>query len=52
VHAADPETAKNMVERAKMMFNINELFVTDLSIPVAANLGPGTIGVVAIPVED
>jgi len=52
VHAADPETAKNLVEQAKKMFNINELLITDLSIPVAANLGPGTIGVVAIPVED
>lgn len=52
VHAADLETAKSLMERAKKMFNISETLITDLSIPVAANLGPGTIGVVAIPVED
>jgi fatty acid-binding protein DegV len=51
VHAADPETAQLMVEKARRMFNIKELIVTDLSIPVAAHLGPGTIGIVAIPEE-
>jgi fatty acid-binding protein DegV len=52
VHAADPETAKLMVEKACRIFNIQDLIVTDLSIPVAAHLGPGTIGIVAIPVEE
>lgn len=52
VHASDLETAKSLMERAKKMLNISETLITDLSIPVAANLGPGTIGVVAIPVED
>jgi DegV family protein with EDD domain len=52
VHAADPETAKEMVEKARRIFNIQDLIVTDLAIPVAAHLGPGTIGIVAIPVEE
>jgi len=52
VHAADPETAQMLVERAKLLFNISESIVTDLSIPVAAHLGPGTVGIVAIPLEE
>ena len=52
VHAADPETAQYLVGKAKMLFNIKELIVTDLSIPVAAHLGPGTVGMVAIPIEE
>ena len=51
VHAADPETAQLLVEKARRMFNIKELVVTELSLPVAAHLGPGTIGIVAIPEE-
>jgi len=52
VHAADPFTAKVLLERAKTKLRIKEFFITDLSIPVAANLGPGTIGIVAIPIEE
>ena len=52
VHAADPETAQLLVEKSKTLFNIKELIVTELSIPVAAHLGPGTVGIVAIPVEE
>lgn len=51
VHANDIKTAQNLVEQARKTFNIRELILTELSIPVAANLGPGTIGVVAVPVE-
>jgi DegV family protein with EDD domain len=49
VHAADLETARKMVIKAKERLNVKEIFITELSIPVAANLGPGTIGIVAIP---
>ncbi len=52
VHAADPATARDLIEQAKKKFRIVDSFVEDLSIPVAANLGPGTIGIVAIPVEE
>jgi DegV family protein with EDD domain len=52
VHAADEPTAKNMLERTNSMFNVRDSFVLDLSIPVAAHLGPGAIGVVAYPVEE
>ncbi len=47
VHANDPDTATQMIERVRSVFCINDLVTTDLSIPVAANLGPGTIGIAA-----
>lgn len=49
VHAGDPEAARELVERVKARFNICEVIVTELAIPVAANLGPGTVGLVTIP---
>lgn len=51
VHAADLDTAKAMVEKVRSWANVKEIIITDLAIPVAANLGPGTIGVVAYPVN-
>jgi len=52
VHAADPETANRLVEKARKLMNIKEVITTELSIPVAANLGPKTVGLVAYPVEE
>lgn len=52
VHAADPTMAEEILVKAKRFFNIREVIVTDLSIPVAAHLGPGTIGIVAYPVSE
>ena len=52
VHAADPTTAKALVEKARQMLNVCEVIVTELAIPVAANLGPGTVGIVALPIEE
>lgn len=49
VHAADPEIAARMVDMVRKFLNIQELVVSELSIPVAANLGPGTVGIVAYP---
>jgi DegV family protein with EDD domain len=51
VHADDLPTAKILMEKAKSVFNLREIIITDLSIPVAANLGPQTIGIVAVPVD-
>jgi DegV family protein with EDD domain len=47
VHARDKESAELLVKKAKDTFKIDELITTDLSISVAANLGPGTVGIVA-----
>ncbi len=46
VHARDPQAGKDLMERARQTFNTTDLFLTDLSISVAANLGPGTVGIV------
>lgn len=51
VHAADSATAEAMMSRLREVLTIRESIITDLAIPVAANLGPGTIGIVAIPVS-
>ncbi len=51
VHAQDIETAKILLEKAKSKLNIREFIMTDLSISVAANLGLGTVGIVAYPVK-
>jgi DegV family protein with EDD domain len=51
VHAEDPEGAQIMLKLARQMLNYQELILTKLSIGVAANLGPGTLGIAAYPVE-
>jgi fatty acid-binding protein DegV len=47
VHSQSLEAAKEMLERVHERFRVNEAIITDLSIGIAANLGPGTIGIVA-----
>lgn len=51
VHARDPQAGADLMERARNLFKTRDLFLTDLSISVAANLGPGTVGIVFFPVE-
>ena len=52
VHAADLPTAQALLERLRTLINVKESIITDLAIPVAANLGPGTIGIVAFPADE
>ena len=52
VHAADPKAAQEIQEQLRNILNIREIVLTDLAIPVAANLGPGTIGIVAYRVDE
>ena len=49
VHSLDPETAESLRKQAELRFNCKELIVTELSVAVAANLGPGTVGMIAYP---
>lgn len=51
VHANDLPTSQALLEKARNLFNHRDIIITDLSIPVAANLGPQTIGIVAVPVK-
>jgi len=52
VQARDVEAGNTIMKRVKAVFNCKELVMTDLSISVAANLGPGTIAIVAYPIGD
>ena len=47
VHSQSLEAAKMLMQKVSETFHVNEVILTDLSIGVAANLGPGTIGIVA-----
>jgi DegV family protein with EDD domain len=47
VHSQSLETAKELMQKVSETLHINESFISDLSIGVAANLGPGTVGIVA-----
>lgn len=51
VHARDPKAGQALLERVRETINVKELYLTDLSISIAANLGPGTVGLVFYPVE-
>lgn len=52
VHAEDYPSAMDLLNLVKEKFSVKEVILTDLSISVAANLGPGTIGVVAYPADE
>jgi DegV family protein with EDD domain len=51
VHALDQETAQFIVDKVAKIFNYKDLIVTDLSFPVAANLGRGAIGIIAFKLD-
>ncbi len=52
VHARCPDAARFLLEQARKLLNIRDAITTDLSISVAANLGPGTVGLVVFPTGD
>ncbi len=49
VHARAPEEAAELMKMAEQRFTFNWAFITPLCISIAANLGPGTLGIVAYP---
>ena len=52
MHAQDINTAMAISERVSDFVNIKDMFIEDLSIAIATHLGPGTVGIVAYPVEE
>lgn len=52
VHARAPEAGQALLERVRQALNCKEIVLTNLSIAVSAHLGPGTVGIVAYPIED
>jgi len=51
VHARDIASGNALMAEAKKRLNTKETVLTDLSISLAANFGPGTVGLVLYPVE-
>jgi len=51
VHARDPQSAEILMEEAKKRFNFKDAVQSDLSVSLAINLGPGTVGLVLYPAE-
>jgi DegV family protein with EDD domain len=51
LHARDLESGNFLMAEAKKRFNIKDVMMADLSISLAANFGPGTVGLVLYPVE-
>lgn len=51
VHARDIEACSALMEEAKKHFNYKSTEMTDLSISLAINFGPGTVGLVLYPAE-
>ncbi len=49
MHAGSSDGAAILLEKATRRLNVGEEILTDMSIPVAINLGPGALGIVAIP---
>jgi fatty acid-binding protein DegV len=49
VHAQDKPIGDKLLDRVRQSFRFKELIFTELSIGIAANLGPGTVGIVACP---
>ncbi|MBP6208136.1 MAG: DegV family protein [Anaerolineales bacterium] len=51
VHARDLESGKFLLEEARKNFNVKEFEMTELSISLAINFGPGTVGMILYPVD-
>lgn len=51
VHSCDLETGRALLDRVSHELNCREALLTELSISVAAHLGPGTVGVAFYPVD-
>jgi DegV family protein with EDD domain len=51
IHARDIESGQALLDEAKKYFNFKSAEITDLSISLAINFGPGTVGLVLYPAE-
>lgn len=47
VHSQSLQAAIQLMQKVKQTLRVNEVILSELSIGVAANLGPGTIGIIA-----
>ena len=51
VHARDLKSGQGLLDDARNHFNHKETMIGELSISIAANLGPGTVGLILYPLE-
>jgi DegV family protein with EDD domain len=51
VHARDLASGQALLDEAKKRFNVKDAVLTDLSISLVINFGPGTVGLVLYPAE-
>lgn len=51
VHARDLRSGEQLLADAKSLFNVKDTVLTDLSLSLATNFGPGTVGIVLYPAE-
>lgn len=49
IHSNDQEAGQALLEKARATLNCTESFLVDMAISVAINLGPGALGLIAIP---
>jgi DegV family protein with EDD domain len=52
MHANDLPAAQEISKRVNDILKVKNIFIEELSIAIATNLGPGTIGILAYPVEE
>ncbi|MGB3713018.1 MAG: DegV family protein [Candidatus Promineifilaceae bacterium] len=50
IHANDPDGVIELQKRTMPKLNASETMTTEMGLPVSINLGPGALGIVAIPV--
>ncbi len=51
VHARDLKSGERLLADAENIFNVKDTVITDLSVSLATNFGPGTVGLVLYPAE-
>jgi len=51
LHCRDPKVGAEVLEMGKKILNVKEEMMDELSISLAANFGPGTVVLIAFPLE-
>lgn len=51
LQARDPKSGDKLAKMVKANFNVKEMIQCELTISLAANFGPGTVGIVTMPAE-
>ena len=52
VHAQDVKIGKRLLSMVEEAYNHRDIIISELFIGIAANLGPGTVGIIACPAQE